>query len=199
MLFNLFNPRVIPHIDWDRNNPYKNYSKDLDILAKHSEIPRKEYNYKWNSDGLRSIEFSNKPKVVALGCSITMGQGLPESLRWTDLLSEMINEPIGNISYSGAAINKNVSSFLGMIHQYKYVPDIVIANFANFERFYFVDSSGEYMRDWYINHKEKKTKISAPWDYEEILPYEWVYYNNLDHIKMLEAFCDSAGIKLIIV
>jgi hypothetical protein len=84
-----------------------------------------------------------------------------------------------------------------MVHQYEYVPDIVIANFANLERFYFIDGSGEWMRDWYINYSPKKTKVTAPWNYEEILPYEWVYYQNLDHIKMLEAFCDSAGIKLI--
>jgi hypothetical protein len=197
MLFDIFNPRVIPHHGVDRKNHKKDYSSVFTILASHSEIARPEYNYIWNSDALRSVEFSTKPKVVAVGCSITLGQGLPQDLRWSDILSKKIGQPIGNISYSGASINKDVSSFLGMVHQYEYVPDIVIANFANLERFYFIDGSGEWMRDWYINHKPKKTKASAPWDYEEILPYEWVYYQNLDHIKMLEAFCDSAGVKLI--
>lgn len=196
MLFDLFNPRVIPYCGIDKSNPNKDYSIVSDILGKHSEIPRPEYNYRWNSDGLRSIEFSTKPDIVALGCSITLGQGLPEHLRWTDLLSSKISKPIGNISYSGAAINKDISSFFGMVNQYNYLPKIVIANFANFERFYFIDGSGEYMRDWYINHKSKKTKVKAPWDYEEILPYEWVYYQNLDHIKMLETFCNSNGIHL---
>ncbi len=197
MLFNIFNPRIIPHIGYDKNNPYKNYSQSFDILAQHSEIARPEYSYIWNSDGLRSVEFSTKPKIVALGCSITLGQGMPEHLRWSDILSDKINEPIGNISYSGAAINKNISSFFGMVHQYQHIPEIVIANFANFERFYFIDGNANYMRDWYANHKNKKTKASAPWDYEEIIPYEWVYYQNLDHIKMLEAFCESNNVKLI--
>lgn len=197
MLFNIFNPRIIPHIGIDKNNPKKDYSSVTSILAPHSEIPRKEYEYKWNSDGIRSIEFSLKPEIVAIGCSITMGQGLPEFARWTNILSDKINIPIGNISYSGAAINKNISSFFGMIHQYNYLPKVLICHFANFERFYFIDGAGEHMRDWYINYKPKKTKAFAPWDYEEILPYEWVYYQNLDHIKMLEAFCDSNGIKLI--
>lgn len=197
MLFDIFNPRVIPHSGIDRKNPKKDYSSINPILGRHSEVPREEYNYAWNSDGLRSIEFSTKPEVVAIGCSITLGQGLPESLRWSDILSQKINKPIGNISYSGAAINKNVSSFLGMVHQYQYVPKIVIANFANFERYYFIDGTGEFLKDWYANHSPKKTKSKAPWNYQEIIPYEWVYYNNLDHIKMLEAFCDSAGIKLI--
>jgi hypothetical protein len=196
MLFNIFNPRVIPHMGIDRSNPKKDYSGIQSILATHSEVPRDEYNYRWNSDGLRSIEFSTKPPIVALGCSITLGQGLPEDLRWTNMLSNNIGVPVGNISYSGAAANKLVSSFFGMIHQYQYKPETVIAHFANFERFYFISPDGEAMHEWYINHKAKKTKATAPWDYEEILPYEWVYYQNLDHIKMLEAFCESNNIKL---
>lgn len=196
MLFDIFNPRVIPHLGIDRRNPKKNYSQIQPILASHSEIPRSEYNYIWNSDGLRSIEFSNHPPIVALGCSITLGQGLPQDLRWTDLLSKKINKNIANISYSGASANKLVSSFMGAIHQYQYNPEIVVAYFANFERFYFISSDGEGMQEWFINHSPKKTKVTAPWNYEEILPYEWVYYQNLDHIKMLEAFCESNNIKL---
>jgi len=84
-----------------------------------------------------------------------------------------------------------------MVHQYQYTPEYLICNFANFDRFYFIDGNNEYMRDHYANHKNKKTKVSAPFDYEEILPYEWVYYQNLDHIKMLEAFCETNKIKLI--
>lgn len=194
MLFDLFVPGIIPHVG---RNSDTGYSSVTDIVSPASEIPRSEYNYVWNSDGIRSIEFGSKPRIVALGCSITLGQGIPQQFRWTDLLSKRIGEPIGNISYSGSAINKNVSSFFGMINKYNYLPEYVLCNFANFERFYFIDGSNKYMRDWYANYKSKKTKVYAPFDYEEILPYEWVYYNNLDHIKMLEAFCRVNKIKLI--
>jgi len=196
MLFDIFNPRVIPHLGIDRSNPNKNYSHTIPILASHSEIARPEYDYKWNSDGLRSIEFSTKPEIIALGCSITLGQGMPEDLRWTNILSDLIKMPIGNISYSGASANKLVSSFLGMVHQYQYKPKTVIAYFANFERFYFISQDSNAMHEWFVNHSPKVTKAKAPWNYEEILPFEWVYYQNLDHIKMLEAFCDASGIKL---
>jgi len=197
MLFDIFNPRVIPYCGINRKYPNTNYSVTNAVLASHSEIERPEYNYVWNSDGLRSVEFSTNPEVVVLGCSLTLGQGMPENLRWSNILSDKINKPIGNISYSGASANLLVSSFFGMIHQYKYKPKVVLAHFANFERFYFISQDANAMHMWYINHKEKKTKASAPWDYEEILPYEWVYYQNLDHIKMLEAFCESNDIKLI--
>ena len=201
MLFDTYYPRVIPNFDRDLNDPDKDYSSKRAIIGPHSEVPRLEYDYIFNSDGLRSLEFSTKPNVIALGCSKTLGQGLPVNLRWTDLLQEKMNlhgnYNIGNISYSGAAINKDVSSFFGLINQYKYLPEYVICNFANFERFYFIDEGGKYLRDWYINYSPKVTKAYAPWNYEEILPYEWVYYQNLDHIKMLETFCDATGIKLI--
>lgn len=201
MLFDLFSPRIIPNNGLDKNNPNRDYSHVSPILGRHSEVERPEYNYVYNTDGLRSIEFSTKPNVVALGCSITLGQGMPENLRWTSLLEKELRQygdyRIGNISYSGAAINKDISSFFAMVHQYQYTPEYLVCNFANFDRFYFIDGNNEYMRDHYANHKNKKTKVSAPFDYEEILPYEWVYYQNLDHIKMLEAFCETNKIKLI--
>jgi hypothetical protein len=196
-LFSLFSPRIIPYCGIDSKNPNKNYFYKTSVYGAHSEIARPEYDYVFNSDGIRSIEFSTKPEIVAIGCSITMGQGVPQELRWSDLLSKEIGMPIGNISYSGAAINKNVISFIAMTKQYNYTPKILIANFANFERFFFIDGSASYMRDWYANHKSKKIQASMPWDYEEILPYEWVYYNNLTHINILEAFCRFSGIKLI--
>ena len=196
MLFDMFSPRVIPHHGVDRDNPNKDYSHTTPILATHSEIPRSEYDYKWNSDGLRTIEFSSRAPIVALGCSITLGQGLPYDLVWPQLLTGLYGSPVASIAYSGASANKVVSSFFGMIHQYKYKPKIVIAHFANFERLFFVGPDGKGMQEWFINHSPKVTKAKAPWNYEEILPFEWVYYQNLDHIKMLEAFCEINDIKL---
>lgn len=197
MLFDTYYNKVIPNFGRDLDNPNKDYSSTVGIIAPHSEVERKEYNYVFNSDGLRSIDFDPMPEIIALGCSLTLGQGLPVNLRWSDILSEKIGIPIGNISYSGASINKDVSSFFGLINQYGKYPKTLICNFANFERFYFIDEGGQYLRDWYINYSPKVTKAKAPWNYQEILPYEWVYYQNLDHIKMLEVFCDSVGINLI--
>lgn len=190
MLFDIFKTGIVPHNRPQSQNPSS-------VLTTHSEIERPEYSYDWNSDGIRSIEFSTKPRIVALGCSITLGQGLPVELRWSDLLSKMIGEPIGNISYSGGSINQIVSSFMGMIRQYNYIPEYVICNFAPFERFHFISGDGSKMKDYCLGNKSRKTKDFAPWDYGATIPYEWVYYNNLNHLQMLEAFCTASGIKLI--
>lgn len=194
----MFGTRPIPHNGGhDKSSPNRDWTYSAEILGAHSEIPRPEYNYEWNSDGLRSVEFSTKPKFVALGCSNTLGQGLPVDFRWTNILSQMLGEEIGNISYSGASISKDISSFFGMIHTYKYLPEYVICNFANFQRLYFIDPQNEYMRDYFINNEPRILKAEMPFEYGKILPYEWVYYHNLDHIKMLEAFCMINNIKLI--
>jgi hypothetical protein len=200
MFDDLFIPGPIPHNGYNKLDKNRNYKSNSPIIAGHAEIPRPEYSYQWNEDGLRSVDFSQKPNIVVIGCSLTLGQGLPENLRWSNLLQERIGYGkylIGNISYSGAAVNKLVSSFFGLINKYDYVPEIVICNFANFERFYFVSPDATHLQDWYINYSPKKTKVSAPWNYQEILPYEWVYYQNLDHLKMLETFCNSHKIKMI--
>ena len=171
------------------------------IFAQHSEIERNEYQYDWNSDGLRSIEFSEQPEVVVLGCSHTLGQGLPVDKRWSDVLAKLVYEKygfkVGNISYSGAAPMKNVSSFFGMINKYKYLPKIIVCNFANFERLWFVDSHNSYMRDYFPHQGGQKVFAKMPFNYENLIPIEWVYFSNFDHIKMLEVFCESNNIKLI--
>lgn len=190
MLFDIFKPGIVPH-----KRPHSN--NKTSVLVTHAEIETPEYSYDWNSDGIRSIEFSSKPRIVALGCSITLGQGLPVELRWTDILSKKMGEPIGNISYSGGSISQIVSSFMGMINQYSYIPEYVICNFAPFERFYFVSGDGKELKDYCLGNKSRKTKDQAPWDYGSTIPYEWAYYSALNSLQILEAFCKVNGIKLI--
>jgi hypothetical protein len=198
MLFNIFKPGVVPHYGhWCTDFSKSNFSAISNEIMTHAEVARPEYNYMWNSDGVRSVEFETKPRVIALGCSITLGQGLPVEFRWSDLLSEKIQEPIGNISYSGGSISQIVSSFIGMVKKYNYVPEYVIANFAPFERFHFISGDGSRMRDYALGNRPRKTKDSAPWDYGATIPYEWVYYNNLNFLQILESFCQTSGIKLI--
>ena len=190
MLFNIFKPGIVAHSRLPNN-------VKTSVLSTHSEVERDEYDYIWNSDGIRSVEFITKPKVVALGCSITLGQGLPIELRWTDILSKRINQPIGNISYSGGSISQIVSSFVGMINQYEYTPEYVICNFPPFERFYFISGDGVELKDYSLGNKLRKTKDQAPWDYSATIPYEWVYYSALNSLQILEAFCKINKIKLI--
>lgn len=199
-LYRLFENGIIPHANVEYKNSELGYSGKSDIVSMHSEIPRKEYNYVWNKHGLRSIDFELKPEIITMGCSITFGLGLPNGLRWNSMLQEKIKNTgmkIGDLSYNGASPVKNISSFFGFIKSMDYLPKYVICNFSNFERSYFPTSNIEYMNDLFWYKEEIISKAYAPFEYSKILPVEWIYYLNLEYIKMLEVFCKTNNINLI--
>jgi hypothetical protein len=58
--------------------------------------------YKFNSDAFRSEEFdSAADNVVALGCSFTMGVGLPIQSVWPSLLGHALNLQVCNLGWGG--------------------------------------------------------------------------------------------------
>lgn len=60
--------------------------------------------YQFNSEGFRSPEFdSHADTVMALGCSFTMGIGLPESSTWPALVAKSLNMLHANFGWGGAA------------------------------------------------------------------------------------------------
>lgn len=59
--------------------------------------------YEINRYGLRG-EIDDNSDVIASGCSITFGLGVPELGRWSNLLSNKINKSITNLGIEGASI-----------------------------------------------------------------------------------------------
>jgi hypothetical protein len=59
--------------------------------------------YEINSLGLRG-ELDIYADVLASGCSITFGIGVPEDGRWTNLLSNRMNESVMNLGNPGASV-----------------------------------------------------------------------------------------------
>lgn len=211
MLFNLFSKRAIPAVPDIKNNYQqhlassnsnnRDWSAKLDVITPWSEVSNNRISYIFNNDGFRSAPFNGKPELIALGCSVTFGHGLPLEATWPDLLFGMIpRETVrtyGNISYSGGSPMKAVSAFFSILNQYDFVPKIVVANFPNLERFWFSQSDVNGMGDWFLNPKKFKFKAVAPYRYDEVVPIEQAYFSNLDYIKILETFCISHGIKFV--
>jgi len=57
--------------------------------------------YKINSLGLRG-EIYNNPEILASGCSLTFGLGVPELGRWTNIFGSKINKDVMNLANPGA-------------------------------------------------------------------------------------------------
>ena len=60
--------------------------------------------YRINSDGFRSAEFDTTGNwFLALGCSYTMGIGLPESALWPTLVAECLGLNCANLAWGGSS------------------------------------------------------------------------------------------------
>lgn len=187
---------------FDRFNIPRNFVEPGGLTNSALE-PSGIYDYQINSDGLRSIEFYEKPEVLTLGCSMTYGMGLPEEDRWSNILEKMIEKDgkgykVGNIGYNGGSIMKSISAFFGIVNKYNFYPKYVFANFPFIDRFWFINSIQDGMQDMSTNfHTLPKTSAKFPFDWSSIIAPEWVYYINFEYIKMLEIFCQSNNIKLV--
>jgi hypothetical protein len=59
--------------------------------------------YQLNSKGFRCAEFTHKPGVVFLGCSHTMGIGMPKSQIWTSIVADQLKLNCWNLGLAGAS------------------------------------------------------------------------------------------------
>ena len=57
--------------------------------------------YKINSEGFRCEEFDDQPCLLALGCSYTLGSGLPVECTWPSLVGRALNLPVANLAWMG--------------------------------------------------------------------------------------------------
>ena len=83
-----------------KEDPYKTNPVDGKF---HLGIIDENNTYKINSLGLRGKVYENS-EIVASGCSITFGIGVPELGRWTNLLEKKINKDIINLGNTGASV-----------------------------------------------------------------------------------------------
>lgn len=57
--------------------------------------------YKFNSYGFRCDEFSQGPYLLALGCSYTIGIGLPVESTWPEVLAKKLGLKCANLAWGG--------------------------------------------------------------------------------------------------
>jgi len=59
--------------------------------------------YKFNSYGFRADEFSNTDNIVSLGCSFTLGVGIPAYQTWANIVSKTLGLANFNLAIDGAS------------------------------------------------------------------------------------------------
>jgi hypothetical protein len=71
-------------------------------LERHGWIDN-YFTYRFNSQGFRCREFDQTPSILTLGCSFTMGVGLPEHQVWPYLVSQELQLSCWNLGVGGSS------------------------------------------------------------------------------------------------
>lgn len=93
---------------WDSKETFDKHCANPDTFNRLKQLgwdDPEAITYQYNSQGFRCPEFTEGPCGLALGCSFTMGVGLPLDKVWPSLLSQKLDIQIWNLGVGGAAMD----------------------------------------------------------------------------------------------
>jgi len=193
--YNLYNSSYFKRnsgqsLDWcpsDTEELYnKNYKENFELLKSSGWIDRK-FKYTFNSHGFRCEEFTNEDSIMFLGCSYTMGIGLPIEDTWSNIVAKKVNLQYVNLAIGGGSNDTAFRFCLGWIDRIK--PKMVI----------FLEPPG-FRIELVNGHKNKIVSINDRGRYPEFIN-EWNltddnnYLNALKNNLAIQALCDIRNIK----
>jgi hypothetical protein len=140
-------------------------------LEKYGWLDSKPIEYRWNYQGFRTSEFDDRPAVIAIGCSHTMGTGLHQPDRWTDKLARLLDLDVWNLGVGGSGLD---TQWRLLDHYIKILrPCMVVHAVPSINRFEtyarddwqpvipnnhekYPDWQG-YLKDYYVNDENSET------------------------------------------
>jgi hypothetical protein len=205
------------------NNSPLGYYKPYDTNFFITEPDGKPFNgcvdpyntYETNSEGLRG-KVDKNAEILAAGCSVTFGIGVPESARWTNFLSNKTNKSVMNIGDPGACVETICNSIIRYCINNKKPKEIFCLMPDFFRRMVVVDKefyltktdrdlgsleglSKMFCGPKVISYDEDNAFMVEIKDKKYIedstSPHQLIL-NSVNHIYNLESFCLSNNIKL---
>lgn len=166
--------------------------------------------YRHNEFAYRSDSWDGSHEILALGCSQTYGRGIPEEGRWTNILQELTNKKVANLSAPGQSIHFLVSQAFEYFKTFGN-PEYVICLFPDPFRISLpsnkdvIDSKYNLIKKFITSVQvsanqapvEKPMYIKKPYFYEDVIPIEVPIFFSMQSIHALEQYCNSNKIKLI--
>jgi len=178
---------------YPRNQDLQFSLTDLDNEDNFNKLPpsnwsKNSFTYKYNSHGFRSREFdltNTQPKILTLGCSHTVGVGVPQYENWAEQFGRryFINHTVWNAGLGGAGADTVARLAINMIPIIK--PDIVAILWPSLYRF---------------ETYEKGPQFNGPWLHEvSNLQFEdnTAYNNQTKNKAILELLQKVYGFKLL--
>jgi len=178
---------------WFTGDTPELYNKNL--IARYDDLKKNNwldnyFTYTFNSLGFRCNEFTNDPTIMFLGCSHTMGTGLPIEYIWPELVSKNLKMNCANFGINGSSADTAFRFCHGYIDRIK--PKLVI----------FMIPPGircENVTDAHISNisvaNSKYDNYLKIWGADE----NNNYFNKEKNILGIKMLCHYNNIKLIVV
>lgn len=130
--------------------------------------------YKFNSYGFRADEFDGGPYLVALGCSYTIGIGLPVELTWAYQTAQALNLKCANLAWGGYStdtcyrlaeywVKKLKPEYVCMLAPPKHRVELLLYNTLSPMEIFLPQSLSNYFKEedvylkhWFLNEENAK-------------------------------------------
>ena len=169
----------------------KNLKENYQLLKSNNWIDS-SFTYKFNSHGFRCDEFTDNPTVMFLGCSFTIGIGIPEETTWTNVVSKKLNMNCANLGQAAGSSDTAFRLCLGWIDIIK--PQVVCLlpphgirlELVNNNSIHHYHARGDHISEYYDN-------FLKDWSVDDNNDY----FNTLKNTIAIESICTSRNIKYV--
>lgn len=188
----LYKPHANQSLDWwpmDSQSHYeKNISENYELLKTNGWIDS-SFKYTFNSHGFRCEEFTDEPTIMFLGCSITMGIGLPIETTWSSLVAKSLNMKCANLGIGASASDTAFRLCHGWIDIVK--PKMVIFLEPPGFRLELVNNNGTIIINTHCNDALK------PFVEQWIVDDNNSYFNSQKNQLGMKSLCNDRQIKFV--
>jgi hypothetical protein len=190
---NCYPGRTVAWVPGDTEDMY-NYHLEhrRSELIRNGWLDYTPFTYQFNSLGFRCNEFTSDPSIMFLGCSYTIGIGLPLETIWPELISAQLKMQCVNLGIGGGSCDTAFRLCHGYIDNIN--PKIVVLmNPPPIRMEHILDSP----RNLGINRCPDKES--------EIMLKLWIsdenndFFNREKNVLGIQMMCQSRGIKFIYV
>lgn len=168
--------------------------------------------YRSNSWGCRDDEYTEAVDILAAGCSMTFGQGVPEETRWSSVLGKSLGMSVATIAIPGWSTQAAISAVMNYIMKFG-KPKIIALYLPDFWRMDYITNykqltlnenrqstaTTEKIRLVYsaLGHVRETPQLSKkPHKDEDVLNPEFTHFLAGQSLRFLIEYCKEANIKL---
>jgi hypothetical protein len=156
-----------------------------DLLRQHGWWDYEHMDYRFNSHGFRSVEFTNNPGTLFLGCSFTLGVGVAVEDTWAHRVSRALGTACWNLGQGGGSMDTCFRLAEHWVPRLRPVRVVLLA--PPVDRWELIDSDGLPKR---FSAHDSNNPISRKW----LAHPENARLNHLRNRWAIRALCHSQSL-----